>query len=107
MNIHNELFNGVRQLRWQHLSPVVSTFSTSNRLSSSFFIKHCTLFLSLSVVSHPVVLITGLSLLFGDVAVFFLQSKVLRRKQPKQVRNQKLFAVRHIHYPVTISTLMQ
>ena len=29
MNVHNELFNGVRQLRWQHLSPVVSTFSTS------------------------------------------------------------------------------
>ena len=36
MNIHNEQFNGVRQLRWQHLSPVVSTFSTSNRLLSSF-----------------------------------------------------------------------
>ena len=44
MNIHNELFNGVRQLRWQHLSPVVSTFSTSIRLLSSFFIKHCTNF---------------------------------------------------------------
>ena len=29
MNLYNELFNGVRQLRWQHLSPVVSTFSTS------------------------------------------------------------------------------
>ena len=28
MNVHNELFNGVRQLRWQHLSPVVSTFYT-------------------------------------------------------------------------------
>ena len=28
MNVHNELFNGVRQLRWQYLSPVVSTFST-------------------------------------------------------------------------------
>ena len=23
MNVHNELFNGVRQLRWRHLSPVV------------------------------------------------------------------------------------
>ena len=43
MNVHNELFNGVRQLRWQHLSPVVSTFSTSIRLSFSFFIKHCVL----------------------------------------------------------------
>ena len=55
MNVHNELFNGVRQLRWQHLSHVVSTFSTSIRLLSSFFIKHCTLppsfslFLSISV----------------------------------------------------------
>ena len=37
MNVHNELFNGVRQLRWQHLSPVVSTFSTSIRLLSSVF----------------------------------------------------------------------
>ena len=35
--------NGVRQLRWQHLSHVVSTFSTSIRLLSSFFIKHTTL----------------------------------------------------------------
>ena len=41
VNVHTELFNGVRQLRWQHLFwllPVVSTFSTSIRLSSSFFI---------------------------------------------------------------------
>ena len=28
MNVHSELFNDVRQLRWQHLTPVVSTFST-------------------------------------------------------------------------------
>ena len=73
MNVHNELFNGVRQLKWQQLSPVVSTFSTSIRCLSSFFIKHC-LFLSLSVVPHPVFLISGLSLRFGDVDVFFLQS---------------------------------
>ena len=88
MNVHNELFYGVRQLRWQHLSHVVSTFSTSIRLLSSFFIKHCilrpssSLFLSvrlssLSVVPHPVVLISGISLRFGDVDVFFLQFKVL------------------------------
>ena len=37
-NNNNELFNGVRQLIWRHLSPVVSTFSTSIRLLSSFFI---------------------------------------------------------------------
>ena len=77
MNIHNDQFNGVRQLRWQHLSP----FSTSNRLLSSFFIKHCILptsfSLSLSVVPHPVFLVSGLSLLFGDVGVFFLPSKVV------------------------------
>ena len=36
MNIHNELFNGVRQLRWQHLLPLVSTCSTSIMLLSSF-----------------------------------------------------------------------
>ena len=64
MNIHNEQFNGVRQLRWQHLTPVVSTFSTSNRLLSFLFIKHCILSLSfsLSVVPHPVFIISGLSL---------------------------------------------
>ena len=76
MNVHNELFNGVRQLRWQHLPPVVSTFSTSIRLLSSLFIKHrilppslslvLSIFLSLSVVSHPV-LISGLSLRFRGV----------------------------------------
>ena len=87
MNVHNEMFNGARQLRWQHLSPVVSTFSTSIRLLSSFFIKHCiippsfSLFLSicfsLSVVPHPVFLICGLSLRFVDVDVFSLQYKVL------------------------------
>ena len=55
MNVHSELFNCVRQLRWQHISPVISTCSTSIRLLSSFFIKHCilhpslSLFLSLSV----------------------------------------------------------
>ena len=38
MNVHNELLNGVRQLRWRHLLPVVSTFSTFIRLLSSFFI---------------------------------------------------------------------
>ena len=43
MNVHNELLNGVRQLRWQHLSLVVSTFSKSIRLLSSLFIKHCML----------------------------------------------------------------
>ena len=90
MNVHNELFNGVRQHRWRHLSPVVSTFSTSIGLLSSFF--HITLHphflslsdhmslslsLSLSVVPHLVFLISGLSLRFGDVEVFFLQSKFL------------------------------
>ena len=35
----HELFNFVRQLMWQHLSPVVSTFFTSIKLVlSSFFI---------------------------------------------------------------------
>ena len=48
MNARNELFNGVRQLKWQHLPLVVSTFSASTdiRLLSSFFIKHCILPLS-------------------------------------------------------------
>ena len=89
INVHNELFNGVRQLSWQHLSPVVSTFSTSIRLLSSFFINTASylplslsfcpsVFLSLSVVPHTVFLITGLSLRFGDVDFFyFLHSKVI------------------------------
>ena len=72
MNVHNELFNGVRQLRWQPFSPVVSTFSTSIRLLSSLFIEHCTIPplslcfcppVSLPLFSfcdtHPVFLISG------------------------------------------------
>ena len=35
MNVHHKLFNGVRQLRWKHILPVVTTFSTSIRLLSS------------------------------------------------------------------------
>ena len=82
-------YNGVCQLRWQQLSLVVSTFSTSIRLLYSFFIKHCILppgpslflslsvHLSLSVVPHPVFPISGLSLRFGDVDVFFMKSKVI------------------------------
>ena len=73
MNVNNELFNGVRQLRWQHLSPEVSTFSHEALHPPSAF-------LSLSVVgglSQPVFLIRGLSSRFGDVDVFFLQPKVL------------------------------
>ena len=46
--------------------------------------------LSLSVVRHPVFLISGLSLRVGDVDVFFLQSKFL--------------SVGHIHYPVNPSS---
>ena len=87
LNVHNELFNGVRQFRWRHLSPVVSTCSTSIRLSSSFFVAALhPPFLSLSVhlslslflwYQNPGFLISGLSLRFGDADVFFLQSKVL------------------------------
>ena len=88
MNVHNELFNGVRQLRWQHLSPLASTFfyiyqafillfhKAPLPLSLSLFLSIC-LSLSFSVVPHPFFLNSGLSLRFGDVDVFFLQSKVL------------------------------
>ena len=101
MNVHKELFNGVRQLRWQHLSPVVSIFSAYIHLLSTFFIKHCilppsfSLFLSicissLSVVLHPVFLIVvfpcGLEMLMFSSC------------------NPKFFAVRHIHYPVKPSS---
>ena len=85
INVHNELFNSVRQLRWQHLSSIVSTLSTSITASILLFHKALhpiSLFLSLclaflSVVHHHVVQISGLSLRFGDVDVFFLQSKVI------------------------------
>ena len=52
--------------------------------SFSLFLSLC--LSSLSVVPHPVFLISGFSLRFGDVDVFFLQPK--------------FFAVRNIHYPV-------
>ena len=117
MNAHNELFNCVRQLRWQHLpcAPVVTTVSTSIRLLSSFFIKHCILppqtlslplslsfcqsvSLSLSVVPHSVFLIGCISLRFGDVDVFFWQSKVICRIDT---------FTSQLTHPVTISILMQ
>ena len=65
MNIHNELFNVVRQLRWQHISPVVSTFSI-RLLFMHLFHKALSLsvHLSLSVVPHPVFLISGIFLQF-------------------------------------------
>ena len=90
MNVHNELFNGVRQLRWQHLSPVVSEFVYIYHAFILLFHKALhppSFFLSLSVPlsflsfcgtpDHPAFLISGLSLRFGDVDVFFWQSKVI------------------------------
>ena len=95
MNVHNELFNGVRQLRWRHLfnifyiyQAVILLFHIA--LHSPFSLSFCPyVCLSLSVVFHPVFLISCLSLRFGDVDVFFLQFK--------------FFEVRHIHYPVNPS----
>ena len=49
MDVHNEMFNGVHQLRCQHLSPVVSIFSTSSGFYPPFFIKHGMLSLSRSI----------------------------------------------------------
>ena len=74
MNVDIELFNGVRQLRWQHISPVVSTFSTSLVLHLPFHkaLHAYSLSLSVSVVPHLVFLITGLSLWY------FLHSNVIR-----------------------------
>ena len=48
MNVHNELFNGVRQLRWQHLSPVVSTLCSYQAVIRLFHIALHPPFLSLS-----------------------------------------------------------
>ena len=56
---------------------------------------HLSLFLS--IVPRPVFLISGLSLRFGDVDVFLLQSKVLC------ILCLQL-TVRHIHYPVNPSS---
>ena len=42
--------NAAKKAQWSKY--IVSTFSSSIRLSSSFFIKHC--ILPLSVVPHPV-----------------------------------------------------
>ena len=94
INVHNELFSGVRRLRWQHLSPAVS---------KKYFIlpfhkalHPSSLFLSLSV--HLTLLsfcgtpISGLSLQFGDYMLMFSSS------------NPNVFAVRNIYYPVNTSS---
>ena len=93
MNVRNELFIGVRQLRWQHLSPVVSTFSTSIRLLSSFFIKHS---LPLSLAFCPLSLFS----FCGTPSRFLISGLSLRFSSC----NQKFFAVRNIHYPVNTSS---
>ena len=69
----------------QALHPASLFLSLSVHLSFSLSVH-------LSVCPQPVFLISGLSLRFGDVDVFFFQSKV--------------FAVRprHIHYPVNPSS---
>ena len=81
----------VMQLRWQHLSPLVSTFYIRfyqafillfhKALHPPSLVLSISVHLSpsLSMVPHPVFLISSLSLRFGDVGVFFLQSKVLCR----------------------------
>ena len=67
----------------------------------SFFLSlsvHLFVSLSLSVVPHPVFVISGLSLRFGDVDVYFSHSKV--------ICSLDTFTIQPTH-PVTISTLMQ
>ena len=80
MNIHNvnEQFNGFRQLRSQHISPVGLLSTCSTCFYPAFSLQPPSLFLSLALfLWYPSrFLISGLSLLFGDVDVFFLQSKV-------------------------------
>ena len=79
--------NGVCELRWQHISPVVSTFSTSIRLLSSFFIKHCILPTSFSLfLWYPIP--------FSLLVVFPCGLEMLMFSSCKP----KFFAVRHIHY---------
>ena len=79
-------YSGICQLRWQQLSPGCS-FNIFYIYQAFIFFFHKALHppslflslsvhLSLSVVPHLVFPISGLSLRFGDVDVFFLQSKV-------------------------------
>ena len=97
MNVFNELFNGVRQLRWQYISPVVSTFSTYIGLLSSFFIKHCIL---LPSFCPSVALFLWYSIPFSELGVFPWGLEMLMFS----FGNPKFFAVRHIHYPVNPSS---
>ena len=94
MNVHNELFNGVRQLRWQHFSPVVSTFSTSIRLLPSLFHK----------ALHPpsLFLSIGLFSFCGSPSLFLISGRSLMLMYFSC--NPKFSAVRHIHYPVNPSS---
>ena len=95
MNIHNEQFNGVRQLRWQHITPVVSTLSTTNRLLSFFFIKHYILppSLFLSFCGTPSRFHNLLVVFPGCLKMLMFSSC-----------NSKFFPVKHIHYPVNLSS---
>ena len=89
MNVHNGLFNGVRQLLQWAKWPFACSFNIVYIYQAFILLFHKALHppalflsvsvhldLSLSVVPHPVFLISGLSLRLGDVDVFFLQSSL-------------------------------
>ena len=98
MNVHNELFYGVRQLRCQHLSPVVSTFSTSIRLLSSFFIQHCVLHSSSSLCLSICLTFCGTPSSFPNNYLWSFPA-VLEMLMFSSC-NPKFLAVRHIQYPL-------
>ena len=58
-----------------HLSGVYRSFSF--KALHPLHVLSLSVHLSLSVIPHPVFVISGLSLRVGDIGVFFLQSKFL------------------------------
>ena len=107
MNVHNELINGIRQLRWQHLhlySHVVSNCSTSISLLSSFFIKHCILPPSFSLFLS---ICLSLSLYFcGAPPRFLIPFPAVWRCWRFLLAIQTYLQLDvYIHYPVNPSTV--
>ena len=78
INVHNELFNGVRQLMCQHLSPVFSTFSTFLNILSFLFISTASsLPISLSFCPSDSLLFLWYPIPFSQLVVFACSLEII------------------------------
>ena len=105
MNVHNEPFNGVRHAG-QVAAPFACSFNIFYIYQDFLFLFHKALHppsLFLSFCPSDALLFLWYPVPFSECVVFPCGLEMLMFSSC----NPKFFAVRNIHYPVNISTLMQ